>query len=424
MGNEHEIDTLFREELAEGNIPTIPQAYLDDLNRRLDDYAAQSGKSTQGGKSTWKWWVSAAAGIVAVGALYVLNKNAEFKPEKEVEFVQEKQVQQEITVDVAKSEFIETPVISNSDKTTFSKDITEKTKNVEVSSTPYGNKFTASKVKDMEMLGVVSGSIKYVVHSSGSNIIDRSADFSSLTFKKQLTKGQIQKNIHNIDLYSKIIEGNPYDEYAYCNRGVSKEVLKDYKGAVADYSKVIKLNPKFVNAYYNRANALVKLKDYKAAINDFTKAIELDPNFAEAYNNRGFAYEVIQKSKEALKDYTQAIALNPNYIEAYYNRGVSYESVKDKKAAVADYNKVLELNPSVEEAYYNRGFIKIQFEDYQGAISDFTKAIEINPQNGNSYIQRGYVKRALKDIDGACADWSKASELGAMSVDLVSEFCK
>ena len=37
-----------------------------------------------------------------------------------------------------------------------------------------------------------------------------------------------------------------YSDYedAYFNRGVSKDSLKDYKGAIDDYSKVIELNVK------------------------------------------------------------------------------------------------------------------------------------------------------------------------------------
>ena len=424
MGYENEIDKLFKNTLEDADFSVIPQAYLNDINKRLDDYSDRTGKSVKSGKAKYLWAIS-IVGVISIGLLYVLNKNVQVQEDVVINPVVDKAIvlkEEQIensnpksVVGLAETEQGKSKDISSSHVEIISSSLSEN-KSIEVK----GN----YKVKDIEMLGVISGSIKYIFHSSGANIIDRSADFSSLRSKKKLTKGQIQKNIHDIDLYSKIIEHNPNDEYAYCNRGVSKEILHDYKGAVADFSKVIKLNPKFINAYYNRANAFMKLKDYNAAIKDFSKAIELDPDFAEAYNNRGFSKEVLQKSKEAESDYTKAIAINPVYIEAYYNRGVTKESLKDKKGAIADYSKVIELDSGVEEAYYNRGFIKTQFEDYEGALYDFTKTIEINPYNGINYVQRGYTKRLLKDSAGACADWSKAVDLGAFSSDLLNEFCK
>ena len=40
--------------------------------------------------------------------------------------------------------------------------------------------------------------------------------------------------------------------HAYHNRGVSKDKLGNYKGAIADYDKAIELNPQYASAYNNR----------------------------------------------------------------------------------------------------------------------------------------------------------------------------
>lgn len=38
----------------------------------------------------------------------------------------------------------------------------------------------------------------------------------------------------------------------YFKKGVAKEELKDYKGAIAEYDNAININPKYSKAYYNR----------------------------------------------------------------------------------------------------------------------------------------------------------------------------
>ncbi|MCD4675250.1 MAG: tetratricopeptide repeat protein, partial [Desulfobacula sp.] len=42
---------------------------------------------------------------------------------------------------------------------------------------------------------------------------------------------------------------------ALYNRGLAKNQLKDYSGAIEDYNKAIKIDPVFVNAFYNRGLA-------------------------------------------------------------------------------------------------------------------------------------------------------------------------
>ena len=61
----------------------------------------------------------------------------------------------------------------------------------------------------------------------------------------------------------------------YLKRGVSKEKLKDYTGAIADYNKAIELNPNNANAYYSRAVSKMRLGYIDSACLDFSKAGEL-----------------------------------------------------------------------------------------------------------------------------------------------------
>ena len=69
------------------------------------------------------------------------------------------------------------------------------------------------------------------------------------------------------------------------------------------------LDPTFADAYYNRGVSKDILKDYSGAIADYTKAIEIDPNYADAYNNRSISKENIGDIKDACLDAKKVVSL-------------------------------------------------------------------------------------------------------------------
>jgi len=61
----------------------------------------------------------------------------------------------------------------------------------------------------------------------------------------------------------------------YINRGIAKNDLKDYRGAIQDYNKAIEINPKIAQVYYFRGLAKIYLGDENGGCLDFSKAGEL-----------------------------------------------------------------------------------------------------------------------------------------------------
>ena len=74
-----------------------------------------------------------------------------------------------------------------------------------------------------------------------------------LVFITSVSYGQTAKEYfeRGLSKYSKAINNSD----AYVNRGISKYVLQDYQGAIADYSKAIELNPNYSEAYVNRGSS-------------------------------------------------------------------------------------------------------------------------------------------------------------------------
>ena len=61
----------------------------------------------------------------------------------------------------------------------------------------------------------------------------------------------------------------------YSKRGIVKDNLKDYYGAIADYSKAIEINPNYADAYYNRGLAKYRLRYKNGSCQDARKAQQL-----------------------------------------------------------------------------------------------------------------------------------------------------
>ena len=93
-------------------------------------------------------------------------------------------------------------------------------------------------------------------------------------------------NIKNAIIYlNEAIEIDPYDARFYISRGTFKGT-ESHEDAIEDYTKAIEIDPNNVFAYRLRADSKCKLGDYQGAIDDYTKAIEIEPNKAYLYNYR------------------------------------------------------------------------------------------------------------------------------------------
>jgi Flp pilus assembly protein TadD len=58
--------------------------------------------------------------------------------------------------------------------------------------------------------------------------------------------------------YTRALEVDPANSFAYYNRGITKDRMGDFEGAVADFSSAIALDPKNADFYHNRGFSLRK----------------------------------------------------------------------------------------------------------------------------------------------------------------------
>ena len=190
--------------------------------------------------------------------------------------------------------------------------------------------------------------------------------------------------------------------------------LKRYEEAISDYNRVIELDPYNYFAYLDRGSAYRNLKQYPNAIEDYSQAIKLDYRKSGlGYANRAYTYELKEKYQKALLDYNVAIKSNPTIISFRRQRGYLYSfELKQHAKAILDYNRILELDPKNTEVYIARGYAFHALDNYSEAILDYDRALE-----GDDFINYvalnnlGLIQYELNNIQQAIAYWRKALQI-------------
>ncbi|WOD42326.1 tetratricopeptide repeat protein [Hwangdonia lutea] len=209
--------------------------------------------------------------------------------------------------------------------------------------------------------------------------------------------------------YTKIIIYKP-DADSYFNRGNSKYNLQDYLGAKIDYENALKLDPQFIDAQYNLANTKYYLEDYIGAVIDLTKIIDVVPSEYKFYTQRAHALLALEKYKLALKDFSLAILINPN-TETYYNRGVAHLNINYYKQAKIDFDKSLDFDANNASSYFFRGTSHLLLGEYIEAISDFKATLKYNASDYEALLGLALTHYKLNDLKNAKLNLKKAENL-------------
>ncbi|QLE39557.1 tetratricopeptide repeat protein [Nostoc sp. C052] len=213
------------------------------------------------------------------------------------------------------------------------------------------------------------------------------------------------------------------DADAYNNRGLSRYVLGDIKGAINDYNQALRINPNHADAYNNRGLARSTLGDKQGAINDYNQALHIDANFTQAYINlliiRYKMIALILIGLIAVFSLSLIIfannlnsETNSNLDKDYVNRCSEHFQLKDYTEAVDDCNEAVKINSNNDEAYFLRGAAYFKLKDYTEAVNNCNKAVNINPNNDKAYFLRGASHSMNKNMYQGMEDFRKAASLG------------
>lgn len=231
-------------------------------------------------------------------------------------------------------------------------------------------------------------------------------------FHRGIAKNDIGDYFGAIMDYSKIIVFNP-DPNSYFNRGNSKFSLQDYEGAKLDYEHAFKLDPEFYDALYNLALTKYFLEDYQGSITDINTLIKVAPKHSELYLHRANAYIKLKKYEFAMTDFTTAILINPN-TNTYYSRGLALLQINYFEAAKNDFDKSITIDTNNVSAHFYRGAAHLLLGKYKEAISDFTTTLNNNPLDYEALLGLALTYYKLNDLKNAKLNLEKVRSVLAV----------
>ena len=218
-----------------------------------------------------------------------------------------------------------------------------------------------------------------------------------------------------IQLLDQVIELEPDNLDAYFYRGLAKNDLGDYQGAIVDYSKIILIQPD-ADTYFNRGNSRFNLKDLLGAKTDYEKAIDLDKSFIDARYSLACTMYDLGEYKNAITEFSNLIKIIPDLQIAYTLRAASYTALEDYKNAIKDYTSAIFINPD-SDAFYNRGTFFLEIRYFQKARADLNTAIRLNKDNPFLYFYRGASNLFLGKFEEAISDFLTALKFDSKDYD-------
>ena len=216
-----------------------------------------------------------------------------------------------------------------------------------------------------------------------------------------------------INLFSEAIKLDPENLDAYFYRGVTRDNIGDYNGAIMDYTKVVFFSPS-ADVYFNRGNSKYSLMNYMGAKEDFEKAIELDTSFIQAKYSLAVTKFNLEDYNEVISDLTK---INPKTKNVLLLLGESYEVLEDYKNALISYTSAI-LNSPDSQAFFARGLFYLKINYYKNANEDFTIASSLDNTNVPAFFFTAVSHYFLGEFVQALNYFSKVYKYDSTDIDV------
>jgi len=140
-----------------------------------------------------------------------------------------------------------------------------------------------------------------------------------------------------------LIQTEPRNPKAYCQRGLVRAKLGNQKGAIEDLSQAMKLDGKNPELLLHRAMVRLAIGDAHGTIHDLDQLIAQQPAAAEPYIQRGHAYCKLNNYQLGIENYTHALEYDASDAEIYCARADARQELGNQTAALKDYQQATTL---------------------------------------------------------------------------------
>jgi tetratricopeptide (TPR) repeat protein len=215
--------------------------------------------------------------------------------------------------------------------------------------------------------------------------------------------------LNHADLYfSRQIEVNRSDAFAFLMRGVVRYENDDLDRAFADVNEALRLDPKYVAALVERAYLWQCRDRLDLALADVNQAIQLDSRNSYAYVERGVFHFGMKDHGKALRDFEHALRLGSRSAAIHLCKGMIHVERGEGEPAIAEFNLAIQLDVKRLDAYIGLATVYLLRSDSHKALEVFNRAIEVDPKSAEAhearsvyFLSHGKHDKALEDLDEA-----------------------
>lgn len=199
----------------------------------------------------------------------------------------------------------------------------------------------------------------------------------------------------------KLIDEQPYSEFAWYNLSCALRGLGKYDEAIEALEYVLAINEDLNFAYQDIAELHLRKKDYTKAIEslkDYEARFEADDDI---YFLKGQCHEAMLENKMARYYYKKALHCNPNYAEAYFRIGDTYKVEDNWAQAWSYFTKASDLEKQEYEYLLAAAEAAHVLEREEDAIETAERAIDVAPTRFESYLLMAHIFLYAGDVDTA-----------------------
>jgi len=206
----------------------------------------------------------------------------------------------------------------------------------------------------------------------------------------------------SVQLYTQIIDQDPYCDKAWYNLGHAHTYFGNYEEAIEAYEYAFIINKEFEWAYRHCADLCMEIKNYAKALDCYQEVLTYILPDGELLFKVGQCYQFLGQIEFAQEFYKNSLKLDDINDEVYFHLGECAASLKKWRQAIRFYQKAIKIEDSREEYFAAIGEAYAQLNEWEKATQYLELAIELAPEQAiywikfaNFLIQKGAYEEVL-----------------------------
>ena len=170
-----------------------------------------------------------------------------------------------------------------------------------------------------------------------------------------------------LEIYKKIVKGNPKHSNTYVSYGFTLNQLERYEEAVDIYKQGLNIRPYEFNLLYNIGITYLNQYDYDNSLKYLTLALEQNKQSIDLWLTIATCQAKKRNIDAAFNSIQEARKLDPNNPLVPFQEGILLMDQDKDKEAMQCLVQVVEIEPNHIEANYHKGIIFLKEEKYMQA---------------------------------------------------------